>query len=348
MMWRYAEQEIGFSWSTGGEYLIGTDFNGEVYAPYTRNEYPMWMSPDFPEVRPNQREQGPTSQTGKSSITYIRNSLLSLVQNTETLPMPPRQRDEFEDDISKLFSILNTARRHGRELLTSELMVIKEFLANVHYLLEYAQPWVDQQVHNTQTPWPSPDDPCLYMHPNEMGYKETDKDDTFLHEHIITHSYSAPITSAPSWAPLEGEFLEIKEEESYPYGNEQASFTSSWEDLDHDTLTKCSVEAQTSTELASTIVEEPPLVTSCLEDLVIIPPSTSHPSHHLKNSISEPEIEHIEMVLPLCHEIEKEMVWNFSHCPPTVREDPFMKKEYSREGILKDEYAFVFPRVGVG
>ena len=133
---------------------------------------------------------------------------------------------------------------------------------------------------------------------------------------MSTHSCLAPTTSALSteglWAPLEREFvgITIKKEESpiCPYGDKRASLTSSRDNLDHENLTEFNEEEQLSTSLAPPQIEEPPLIISCHEDPVAIPPPTSHPNHQLENSISDLEIEHIEMVLPLCYKTEKEMV----------------------------------------
>ena len=59
-------------------------------------------------------------------------------------------------------------------------------------------------------------------------------------------------------------------------------------------------------------------------------------------------VEHIEMTLPLQSGKIEEVAWELFPSPLTVRVEYSVEREIPREGILKDEYVYAFPREGVG
>ena len=74
----------------------------------------------------NQWENTRSSPNVESMLLSIREKLFSILKATQTFPMSPRQKEEFDIDIGEFFSILDVALKLGCGLFEKELRAFDE------------------------------------------------------------------------------------------------------------------------------------------------------------------------------------------------------------------------------
>ena len=333
-------------------------------------------------------QPAPPSSSNDRSLLGMKETLLSIYQMSQPLPMTSEQQDKFESSIEELFCIIKLARMQGRELGAEEKQFFQEFVEASQELLQSTLPCPEHKTPTIETPvpWPAPNDPSLYMYCNnnlweqveeERAEEKVDDSTAYLLENPPPWPASNDPMFTMPWLPAEEPSLSptiewsndneeefkrellpyaMEEEDTsiFPHGDEQAPLKHLWEfsnnvGVDKDNP-RCLIEEeeQPINELAPPTLEEQPPCTSYHGDFTESFPPSHYPSQQEEGQIFELKTEFIDMILPQDFEERKGLTWSTFCCPSDEELLQFPKTKQQKEGMIRETFVFAFPRVGVG